>query len=319
MFCKSRSKAFSIVEVSIVLVVSGLLMFTAFKGFGVVKKARVNSLVRQINEVTSGISAYREANGSLPGDTTSATAFELGSTSKTFTTGYNATLVGNGDGFIDYGAISASTLTCTNNVAHEANFAWYHLFAGNYLSDNGITTSNISQYYTNAIPATFTGNNDPSAATKVEGLHLNFFSNGPIAANAAGNATATAIASFAVSNLIPATSGIVGFKGNALILGDIQDTGATTSIAGDRVAAVAAATNKCFLKVGGTAANKDNTVNPLKSVLKGSEADSLDDLLDDNVATTGLVRSAPCTAAGVCTPSTSAETPRTVAILLKNI
>jgi len=299
MFCKSRSKAFSIVEVSIVLVVSGLLMFTAFKGFGVVKKAKVNALVRQINEVTSGIAAYREANGSLPGDTSSATAFEFGSTSKTFNTNYDTTILGNGDGFIDYGSISSSALNCANNLAHEANFAWYHLFAGNYLSENGITTSNISQYYTNAIPTTFTGSNDVSAATKVDGLHLNFFS------STAG-----------ITNLIPVASTTVGFKGNSLILGDIQDSGLTTGVVGGRVAA---ATNKCFLKVGGTAANKDNVVNPLESILKGNEADSIDKLIDDGSATAGLVRSASCTAAGVCTTSTSAETPRTVAILLKNI
>jgi type II secretory pathway pseudopilin PulG len=297
MFCKSRSKAFSIVEVSIVLVISGLLMFTAFKGFGVIKKARVNSLVRQINEVTSGISAYREANGSLPGDTTSATAFELGSTAKTFTTGYNATVLGNGDGFIDYGTIGSAALTCTNNLAHESNFAWYQLFAGNYLSDSGITTSTVAQYYTNANPSTFTGSNQVSAATKVEGLYLNFFSN-----------------TTAIGALIPANTGVVGFKGNSLILGDIQDSGGTTGITGERVTA---ATNKCFLRVGGS--TTANIINPLKSVLKGSEADSLDDLLDDNSASTGLVRSATCTAAGVCTTSTSAETPRTVAILLKNI
>ncbi len=297
MFCKSRSKAFSIVEVSVVLVVSGLLMFTAFKGFGIIKKAKVNALVRQINEVTSGIAAYREANGSLPGDTSSATAFEFGSTSKTFNTGYNGTVLGNGDGFIDYGSISSAALTCTNNLAHESNFAWYQLFAGNYLSDAGITTSSVSQYYTNANPSTFTGSNDTSAITKIEGLHLNFFSN-----------------TGAIGSLIPANTGVVGFKGNSLILGDIQDSGVTTGITGERVAA---ATNKCFLRAGGVATA--NIINPLKSVLKGSEADSLDDLLDDNVATTGLVRSASCTAAGVCTTSTSTETPRTVAILLKNI
>ncbi len=297
MFCKSRSKAFSIVEVSVVLVISGLLMFTAFKGFGVIKKARVNSLVREINEVTSGISAYREANGALPGDTTSTTAFELGSTAKTFTTGYNATVLGNGDGFIDYGTIGSAALTCTNNLAHESNFAWYQLFAGNYLSDAGITTSNVAQYYTNANPSTFTGSNQVSAATKVEGLYLNFFSN-----------------TTAIGSLIPANTGVVGFKGNSLILGDIQDSGGTTGITGERVTA---ATNKCFLRVGGGASA--NIINPLKSVLKGSEADSLDDLLDDNSASTGLVRSATCTAAGVCTTSTSAETPRTVAILLKNM
>ena len=50
-----KSKAFSVVEVSVVVVIASLLVFTAFKGIGIVKKSKINNLVKQIKEILINI------------------------------------------------------------------------------------------------------------------------------------------------------------------------------------------------------------------------------------------------------------------------
>jgi len=310
MIFNSRSKAFSIVEISIVLVVSGLLVFTAFKGFGVIKKAKVNSIIRQVGEVLNGVNAFKEANGALPGDTTSDTALEFGSTGTTFniTLGITPSTTagrGNGDGFIDFGEISTTALTCTNSYVHEANAAWYHLFYGNYLSDNGIVTSDKTKYLTNVDvttdPSTYLTKNQVLASTKVDGLYMSFYST-----NARVGAPADA------DSIIPAS--YLAFKGNSLILGSLQVAGsAVTGFNGDRVTSSA---NKCQLKTGTSVAN------PFKPILNGAEAELLDKSMDDGISSTGIIRSKKCTAtttsttAFSCTTDASPEALRTVAILL---
>jgi hypothetical protein len=314
MIFNSRSKAFSIVEISIVLVVSGLLVFTAFKGFGVIKKAKVNSIIRQVGEVMNGINAFKESNGALPGDATSDTALEFGSTAKTFdiTLGITPSATaarGNGDGYIDFGNIGTAALTCTNSYVHEANAAWYHLFYGNYLSDNGIVTSDKAQYLTKVdvttTPSTYLAANQILASTKVDGLYMSFYST-----NARVGSTTTD-----ADSIIPAP--YLAFKGNSLILGSLQVAAATvTGFGGDRVTS---ATNKgCQLKSTVSAAG---IANPFKPILKGAEADLLDKSMDDGNSSTGTIRSKNCatttaTTLFSCTTSASAESLRTVAILL---
>jgi hypothetical protein len=312
MIFNSRSKAFSIVEISIVLVVSGLLVFTAFKGFGVIKKAKVNSIIRQVGEVMNGINAFKESNGALPGDTTSDTALEFGSTAKPFdiTLGITPSATaarGNGDGFIDFGTTATAALTCANSYVHEANAAWYHLFYGNYLSDNGIVTSDKTQYLTRVdltdTTSTFLAKPPILASTKVDGLYMSFYST---------KASERVGAANDADSIIPAP--YLAFKGNSLILGSLQlAAAAVTGFTGDRVTS---ATNKCQLKSG------TSIVNPFKPVLKGAEADLLDKSMDDGVSSTGIIRSKKCiattstTTAFSCTTDTSTEALRTVAILL---
>jgi hypothetical protein len=333
MIFNSRSKAFSIVEISIVLVVSGLLVFTAFKGFGVIKKAKVNSIIRQVGEVINGVNAFKEANGALPGDATSDVALAFGSTADTFditlgitpaaTTTAITAARGNGDGFIDFGSISSGTqtLTCTNSYVHEANAAWYHLFYGNYLSDNGIVTSDKTKYLTNVLTnvdvttnpstalSTYLTNNQILASTKVDGLYMSFYS------------TNAKIGSTTDDKDVIIPNSYLGFKGNSLILGSLQLAAATVSgFAGDRVTSstsINTTLNKaCQLKAG------TSVVNPFKPILKGAEADLLDKSMDDGISTTGIIRSKKCnttTAATTdfsCKNDTSTEALRTVAILL---
>ncbi len=261
----------------------------------------------------NGVNAFKESNGALPGDTTSDTALEFGSTAKTFdiTLGITPSATaarGNGDGYIDFGTIGTAALTCTNSYVHEANAAWYHLFYGNYLSDNGIVTSDKTQYLTKVDvttnPSTYLAANQILASTKVDGLYMSFYST-----------NARVGAATDVDSIIPAP--YLAFKGNSLILGSLQVAGnAVTGFAGDRVTS---ATNKCQLKSTVSAAG---IANPFKPILKGAEADLLDKSMDDGNSSTGTIRSKNCTAtttattAFSCTTSTSAESLRTVAILL---
>jgi type II secretory pathway pseudopilin PulG len=213
-------QAFSIVEVSIVLVVSGLLLFSAFKGAGIIKKSKITALVKQLREIDNGTKAFYNFNGALPGDTMQDTMIEFTNQSKTIDikTGF-PTNRGDGDGLIEFGYGSDKKVDRTtnqdcntnpSNYANEATLAMYHLYYGNYISSQGISSSN-KDLYTIRNPDVAKMESTTATST-VDGVHISFF-------GISDKTTATLFPTKANSGL--------SFKGNTLMIGGIYTSKAS--------------------------------------------------------------------------------------------
>lgn len=117
---------FTILEISIVLVIIGLIVGGVLVGRDLIHAATIRSDISTITEIQTAINTFKLKYNCLPGDCANASAFGLGSN-------------GNGDGMIEQYNI--------NVVPHlyESVFAWQHLGAaglirGNYDADpNGAT------------------------------------------------------------------------------------------------------------------------------------------------------------------------------------
>lgn len=65
---KNSNKGFSLLEISIVLSIMGILMGFAIKGRGIIEMARVKSVISQIENYQSMIQLFVEKYGGYPGD-----------------------------------------------------------------------------------------------------------------------------------------------------------------------------------------------------------------------------------------------------------
>jgi prepilin-type N-terminal cleavage/methylation domain-containing protein len=122
-------RGFSLVEISIVLVILGLLVGGVLSGQSLIRAAELRSVSADYNRYFSAVQTFRDKYFALPGDMTNATSFW----------GAEDTAAGNGDGLgtnCDT-VISSSALTCNGNgdgmigrgspQYYEALRFWQHL------------------------------------------------------------------------------------------------------------------------------------------------------------------------------------------------
>jgi competence protein ComGC len=108
-----RLKAFSLVEISMVLIIIGLLITAISKGRELIEQAKIRSVISQVEKYKSALAIFHEKYDSLPGDFSKANeTFGLKS--------------GNGDGNIDGDSFNPET---------EAGQFWKHLSAANLITD----------------------------------------------------------------------------------------------------------------------------------------------------------------------------------------
>ena len=120
-------RGFTIIEISIVVVIVGLLIGGILIGVSIMESARVNAQVRQLQKFDIAISNFRGSYHYLPGDMPNATdhfGAVVGSCTTVAGTG-TQTCDGDGDGKIDYVNTDDSTL--------ESWRAWEHLSHANLL------------------------------------------------------------------------------------------------------------------------------------------------------------------------------------------
>lgn len=127
MVIQQRKKAilgFTLMELSIVLVIIGLVIGGSILGNAIVEQARMRKQITQIDKIEAGIRNFRIKYDCLPGDCLDPTIIN----------GYisgGVTYTGNGDGFLDATAWNSN----------ENTGFWIHLTASNMIDDALVTNT----------------------------------------------------------------------------------------------------------------------------------------------------------------------------------
>lgn len=141
-------RAFSLVELSIVLVILGLLVGGIVAGQSLIRAAELRKTMAEIERIKTGTHAFRDKYLGLPGDISNATSFwgaadgGTGTTlaCNTATPNGTATCNGNGDGYIG---------TTTTNTGPESYRFWQQLVNAGLLDGDytGIPTAPAYNWY----------------------------------------------------------------------------------------------------------------------------------------------------------------------------
>ena len=131
-YITASESGFTLIEMSIALVIIGLLVGAIVVGAQMVGTAAIRAQVSQITNYTTTVNAFKTKYACLPGDCNKAEAFGLGSSA-------NPGRNGNGDEAITYaggafvdGFVNRSDVIATYWYPESLNF-WYHLQQSGHL------------------------------------------------------------------------------------------------------------------------------------------------------------------------------------------
>lgn len=112
---KPIKNGFTLVELSIVLVILGLLVGGVLTGQSLIRAAELRSITNQYQGFQTAQNTFRDKYFALPGDMNNATSFwgkdNTNCSADTGTAATPGTCNGNGDGLIDYPVVSAGYTT----------------------------------------------------------------------------------------------------------------------------------------------------------------------------------------------------------------
>jgi prepilin-type N-terminal cleavage/methylation domain-containing protein len=130
----SHQKGFTLIELSIVLVIIGLIVGGVLVGQDLIKAAETRATITQIEKYNTAVNTFRVKFNSLPGDIAAATATTFGLTAGAGTTG-----LGDGNGLIDGNSGTAGSLL---QGSGETGMFWQHLSsaAGGNLVDGSFAS-----------------------------------------------------------------------------------------------------------------------------------------------------------------------------------
>lgn len=144
---KGRESGFTLIELSIVLVLIGLIIGGVLKGQELIRSTRLKMTISQWDAVKAATMAFQDKYQALPGDYSQATTF-IPSTDS----------IGNGDGVIGPGG--QTTFQAGANSG-EMRIFWQHLMRANLLSGPDVGTdgwrlqSKVSNRYFSPLQGTF--------------------------------------------------------------------------------------------------------------------------------------------------------------------
>lgn len=110
---KPSVSGFSLVELSIVLVILGLLVGGVLTGQSLIRAAELRSVGTEFSKYQAAVNTFRDKYFALPGDMNNATAFwgkdNTNCTTHTGSVATPGTCNGNGDGLVNYAAAASQT------------------------------------------------------------------------------------------------------------------------------------------------------------------------------------------------------------------
>ena len=126
-----KNKGFTLVELSVVLIVIGLLVGGIMSGTSIIRQAKIRGLISETNELITAIANFKTLYNALPGDIPNATTF------------WSGTGNGNGDGQVLY------IETVTGN-GPEWLRVWDHLILAEMMPNKIVYSGTFS---TSSVPA----------------------------------------------------------------------------------------------------------------------------------------------------------------------
>jgi prepilin-type N-terminal cleavage/methylation domain-containing protein len=131
-------KGFTLIELSIVLVIIGLIVGGVLVGQNLIAAAGVRATVAQIEKYNTAASTFREKYGYLPGDIPAVPAIQFGFIARGTTIGK-----GDGNGVIEAGVFSATNGSGLAGGGGEELVFWVDLSTAR-LIDGGFSSANFS-------------------------------------------------------------------------------------------------------------------------------------------------------------------------------
>ena len=136
------SKAFTLVELAIVITIIGLLIASVTAGTALVKQSKIRSVISEIQELKSAVDTFRNTYDYLPGDFPHA-SFHWG-VQACRAQGANATYGANGDGDDQVHAVHSNPTAVPGkrDAIDEIFASWCHLYMAGLIKHETIVMQN---------------------------------------------------------------------------------------------------------------------------------------------------------------------------------
>jgi prepilin-type N-terminal cleavage/methylation domain-containing protein len=144
-------RAFTLIELAIVLAVIGILVGAVVAGSSMLRQSELQTIIADYSKYSNAVAQFSKQYGGLPGDLLDATNYwgddNTNCPDAAVTNGTPGTCNGNGDGQIN------SAGFVTGMSINEPFRAWQHLQLANYIDGNytGISAATSPQYLTAAL------------------------------------------------------------------------------------------------------------------------------------------------------------------------
>jgi prepilin-type N-terminal cleavage/methylation domain-containing protein len=150
-------RGFTLIELSVVLVIIGLIVGGILTGQDMIKSAEIRATITQLERFNTAVNTFNSKYNGIPGDVLNGASFFYAITNQN--AGGPAPGNGNGDGLVQSMGVHAP---CYNCVIGENAVFWYELSQANLIAD-AIGSNPINTNYDPLIPGTIDSSVIPNA------------------------------------------------------------------------------------------------------------------------------------------------------------